>query len=92
MKFRMEINALRAFSVLAVFLYHIKMPSTQLPLLSGGFLGVDVFFVISGYLISQVINDEILSRGKFDFGRFYLKRYRRIFPAFVVMLVLVTII
>ena len=90
MNFRIDINALRAISVLSVFLYHLRNPINDMPLLSGGFLGVDIFFVISGFLISKIINDEIERTKKFNISAFYLRRFRRIFPAFFVMLLIVT--
>jgi peptidoglycan/LPS O-acetylase OafA/YrhL len=77
--FRYEINALRAFAVLAVLAYHFKLPGV-----SGGFAGVDVFFVISGYLISAQILDA-QARGDFSYKRFYVARLRRIFPALLVV-------
>jgi peptidoglycan/LPS O-acetylase OafA/YrhL len=77
--FRYEINALRAFAVLAVLAYHFKLPG-----ISGGFAGVDVFFVISGFLISSQILDA-QARGNFSYRRFYSARLRRIFPALFVV-------
>lgn len=79
--FRFEINALRAFAVLAVMAYHFGVPG-----FSGGFAGVDVFFVISGFLISsQVLSAS--ERNAFSFGSFYNSRLRRIFPALFVVVV-----
>src|SRR5210317_1184710 len=73
--FRQDINGLRAIAVLAVVFYH-----AELELFKGGWLGVDIFFVISGYLISNIIISE-LNEGTFSFKNFYLRRVRRIFPA-----------
>ena len=73
--FRQDINGLRAIAVLAVVFYH-----TDLELFKGGWLGVDIFFVISGYLISNIIISE-LNDGTFSFKTFYLRRVRRILPA-----------
>lgn len=78
--YRPEIDGLRAIAVLSVVIFHIN-PSW----LRGGFLGVDIFFVISGYLISGNIFRD-LDRGSFSFKRFYEKRIRRIFPAFLLVL------
>jgi peptidoglycan/LPS O-acetylase OafA/YrhL len=73
--YRADIDGLRAIAVLAVVLFHAKVPG-----FSGGFVGVDVFFVISGYLITKIIEGE-LQRGNFSFLGFYERRIRRIFPA-----------
>lgn len=77
--FRPDINALRAFAVLAVVAYHYGMPGAQ-----GGFAGVDVFFVISGFLIGSHIL-AAHQRGHFSFAGFFRARLRRIFPALAVM-------
>jgi peptidoglycan/LPS O-acetylase OafA/YrhL len=71
---------LRALAIIPVVLFH-AFPA----LLSGGFVGVDVFFVISGYLISKIILVEN-SKGTFSFARFYGRRIRRIFPALIIVL------
>jgi peptidoglycan/LPS O-acetylase OafA/YrhL len=76
--FRKDIQGLRAFAVLAVVFFHIS--PTRLP---GGFLGVDVFFVISGYLIIGFICRDLYN-GQFKLSHFYIKRIRRLFPAFFV--------
>ena len=73
--FRHDINGLRAVAVLAVIFYH-----ADIRLFKGGWLGVDIFFVISGYLISNIIISE-LNEGTFTFKNFYLRRIRRILPA-----------
>ncbi len=78
--FRNDINGLRAISVLAVVFYH-----ADVPFFDGGWLGVDVFFVISGYLISNIIISE-LNENKFSFGNFYIRRAKRILPALFSML------
>lgn len=81
MKHRKEIDGLRAIAVVAVILCHAGVP-----FLPGGFLGVDVFFVISGFLITTLIVDHFHA-GTFSIWAFYGKRARRILPAlFVVML------
>ncbi len=71
-----EIDGLRAIAVLGVLLFHLD--ANVLP---GGFVGVDVFFVISGFLISRLIVNEVNQTGSFNFGHFYLRRIRRLFPA-----------
>ena len=73
--FRHDINGLRAIAVLAVVFYH-----AEIELFKGGWLGVDIFFVISGYLISNIIISE-LNNGTFSFKNFYLRRVKRILPA-----------
>lgn len=73
--FRADINGLRAWAVVAVVLYHFGIPG-----FSGGFVGVDVFFVISGYLMTRIIVSG-LSEGRFSLLQFYAARARRIVPA-----------
>ena len=75
MKYRPDIDGLRALAIIPVVLYH-----TEFALFSGGFVGVDVFFVISGYLITFIINEEI-KQDRFTVTGFYERRIRRIFPA-----------
>jgi len=80
LKYRPEIDALRAIAVIAVIIYHAKIYFLGHLLFAGGYYGVDIFFVISGYLItSKIFND--LKIKKFSFKSFYLKRARRILPA-----------
>ena len=74
LKYRPSINTLRAISVIGVLLYHFEYS-----LFEGGWLGVDVFFVISGYLISNIIFSE-LNNGTFKFKHFFNRRIKRIFP------------
>ncbi|MDX2158810.1 MAG: acyltransferase family protein [Hyphomicrobiaceae bacterium] len=71
-----EIDGLRALAVLAVLLFHVEIHG-----LGGGFVGVDVFFVISGFLITRLILREIDATGRFNFVRFYTRRTRRLMPA-----------
>ena len=88
LKYRPEIDGLRAIAVLSVIIYHAKIKIFGYRLLEGGFLGVDVFFVISGYLITSIIFKEFKETGKFSFLNFYERRIRRIIPAlFFVILV-----
>jgi peptidoglycan/LPS O-acetylase OafA/YrhL len=75
MKYRREIDGLRALAVLPVILFH-----ADFNLFSGGYIGVDVFFVISGYLITKIILAE-LKQGNFSIISFYERRARRILPA-----------
>jgi peptidoglycan/LPS O-acetylase OafA/YrhL len=85
-KYRPDIDGLRAVAVLSVMLGHLN-----LTYLNGGFIGVDIFFVISGYLISSIILTEI-EESRFTILGFYERRVRRIFPALFFMLLVVSII
>lgn len=80
LKYISAIDGLRALAVLAVLFYHL-----DIPLFKGGFMGVDIFFVLSGFLITRIIHTELLA-GEFSFLRFYARRVRRIFPALFVMM------
>jgi peptidoglycan/LPS O-acetylase OafA/YrhL len=79
-KYRADIDGLRAVAVLAVVLFH-AFPGW----IKGGFVGVDIFFVISGYLISTIIFEN-LERGTFSFAEFYARRIKRIFPALLLVM------
>ena len=81
-KFYKEINSLRALSIIAVLIYHSEITLYGIQL-TGGYLGVDVFFVISGFLISNLIYQEYSIKNKINFYKFYIKRARRIFPLIV---------
>lgn len=80
MKYRPEIDGLRALAVVPVVIHH-----TQSGLLTGGAAGVDVFFVISGFLITQILIQDLMT-DRWSLARFYERRARRIFPALFVML------
>lgn len=75
MQYRAEIDGLRTLAVMSVTLFHFEMFHIK-----GGFLGVDIFFVISGFLMTYLITEE-LREGRFSFSEFYLRRARRILPA-----------
>jgi peptidoglycan/LPS O-acetylase OafA/YrhL len=79
------LDGLRAIAVLAVVTYHFSPAS-----LTGGFLGVDIFFVISGYLITRLLAVEFLGAGRIDLKRFYVRRARRLLPALAVVLAVVS--
>jgi peptidoglycan/LPS O-acetylase OafA/YrhL len=83
---RADIDGLRAIAILSVVAYH-----TELPLFPGGFVGVDVFFVISGYVITRMLLDEIRRTGTISLLTFYARRARRLMPAFF-LVALVTLI
>lgn len=84
--FRLDINGLRAWAVLAVVFYHFGVAG-----FSGGFSGVDVFFVISGYLMAGIVVGG-LRDGKFSLLDFYLSRARRIVPALLVVVAVVLVV
>lgn len=86
MKYRADIDGLRALAVLPVVLYHAAVPGFP-----GGFVGVDIFFVISGYLICGMIDADIRS-GSFSLGNFYKRRILRILPALFVMFLVTSIL
>lgn len=80
MKYRREIDGLRTVAVLPVILFHAGFT-----VFSGGFVGVDVFFVISGFLITTILLGELES-GTYSIARFYERRARRILPALFLVL------
>ena len=86
-KYLPSIDSLRAIAVIAVIIYHID--ANYLP---GGFLGVDLFFVLSGYLISSLIIKEYKSTGTVNLYNFYVRRARRLLPAVYFMITVVLII
>jgi len=80
--YRPEIDGLRAIAVVPVVLFHAGLPG-----FSAGFIGVDIFFVISGFLITKILVDE-LKQGRFSIARFYERRTRRILPALFLVILL----
>ena len=86
--YRPEIDGLRTIAVLSVILYHAQIVVFGHNFFKGGFVGVDIFFVISGYLISRILLSELFEKGKVNFMQFYERRARRILPIlFTVFLV-----
>ena len=81
--YRNELDGLRAIAVLSVIIYHAKLTSKGFSLLPGGFLGVDIFFVLSGFLITGILIDKSPT-----LFQFYKSRIDRIYPALLLMLVL----
>jgi len=81
------LDGVRALAVLGVLLYHGDLTWMQ-----GGFLGVDVFFVLSGFLITTLITEEFERSGRINFGKFYLGRARRLLPALLLMLFVVGLV
>lgn len=88
--YRAEIDGLRALAVIFVLLYHAEISIHDHELFSGGFLGVDIFFVISGYLITKIIVKK-LEKNNFSIVEFYERRIRRIVPALSIVLIVTTI-
>ncbi|WP_426475532.1 acyltransferase family protein [Chryseobacterium balustinum] len=80
MQFRKDIQGIRALAFFLVFIFHLN--TSWLP---GGFIGVDIFFVISGFLMTSIIVDQ-KNRNTFSYYDFYLKRLKRIFPAYVIFI------
>lgn len=85
-KYRPDIDGLRTIAVVPVVLFHAGVPG-----FTGGYVGVDIFFVISGFLITLILIDE-LERGTYSITQFYERRIRRIFPALFAMLTFVAIV
>ncbi|RED18267.1 acyltransferase family protein [Pontivivens insulae] len=84
--YRPEIDGLRAIAVGAVVLYHAEFIAGSASPVSGGYLGVDIFFVISGYLITSILVNQI-GNGTFSFATFYARRIRRLLPALMAVIV-----
>lgn len=82
--YRADIDGLRAIAVLAVVLYHLKLPG-----FGAGFVGVDIFFTISGFLIFSILYTEFAANGRVDWLGFYARRIRRLLPEATVMIVTV---
>ncbi len=76
LEYRPDIDGLRSFAVLAVVLFHL-----DIPFLSAGFIGVDIFFVISGFLITRLIKHELEVSASLSYSEFYLRRARRLLPS-----------
>lgn len=85
MNYRPDIDGLRAIAVLAVVIFHLGVPGFQ-----GGYVGVDVFFVISGYLITSLILAQH-AEGRFSFAQFYARRVRRLFPPLIATVLATTL-
>ena len=90
--FRFDIQSLRAISVILVIFYHFNFTLNGKPLFPGGFIGVDIFFIISGYVISNLILKEIREKNNFEFFVFFEKRLRRLIPALYFFLFVIFLI
>jgi peptidoglycan/LPS O-acetylase OafA/YrhL len=87
LSYRPDIDGLRALAIVSVVAYHVGLPGVP-----GGFVGVDVFFVISGCLITGLLLDEIRTTGTIDLLGFYARRARRLLPAFCLVLAVTSIL
>ena len=85
-KYRPEIDGLRTISVVSVIIYHADFLMNGNKILPGGFFGVDVFFVISGFLITSLMMSEFHKSGTISIPNFYLRRARRLLPALLVVM------
>ena len=85
LSYRRELDGLRALAVVAVIVYHANLELFGFQIFQGGFFGVDVFFVLSGYLITGIIREQ-MGKGTFSFRDFYWRRAKRIVPALLTML------
>ena len=86
--YRPEIDGLRAIAVGVVILYHSQISIFGYQFFEGGFIGVDIFFVISGYLITSIILNELFNTGTFSFKNFYERRIRRILPVLLFVILI----
>jgi peptidoglycan/LPS O-acetylase OafA/YrhL len=86
--YRSEIDGLRAIAVVAVILYHSQITIFSYQPFKGGFIGVDIFFVISGYLITSIVLKELITTGSFSLKNFYERRIRRIFPVLLLVMLI----
>lgn len=86
LKYRPDIDGMRALAVIPVCIFHAGLPGFP-----GGFCGVDVFFVISGYLMARLIEQDLLA-GRFSVSQFYARRARRILPALFVLLLICSVV
>ena len=85
--YRPHLDGLRAVAVYLVVLFHAGSG-----VFSGGYIGVDVFFVLSGYLVTQLLLRDLAGRGSIRFGRFYARRFRRLLPAAFVALIVTAVV
>lgn len=88
LKYRPDIDGLRCIAIISVIFYHLDLKINNHFFFQGGFLGVDIFFVISGYLITRILLNEFYTNKKINFANFYERRARRILPMlfFIILL------
>jgi len=87
MTYRKDIQAFRAIAILLVMASHFQLPG-----FGSGFIGVDIFFVVSGYVITRLIDSEISTTGRFDYLNFYARRFNRLVPALLLMLSVILVL
>ena len=90
--YRPEVNGLRGIAVMGAVFYHAEMIFESFRIFPGGFLGVDVFIVISGYLMTSIILKEYQKTHSFSFGNYYKRRIRRLLPALLVVIFFTSIV
>ena len=91
-KYRPDIDGLRAIAVIFVVLFHSQITVFGIQFFSGGYIGVDIFFVISGYLITSILLKELYLKKKINFNYFYQRRIRRLIPALLAVMIFSTLI
>ena len=91
-KYRPDIDGLRAIAVIFVVLFHSQITVFGIQFFRGGYIGVDIFFVISGYLITSILLKELYLKKKINFNYFYQRRIRRLIPALLVVMIFSTLI
>ena len=89
--YRSDIDALRGYSIIFVILYHSRFYYNDFFLFSGGFIGVDIFFVITGYLITKLLVTEYNSNKKINILDFFERRIRRLIPVLILVLLIASI-
>ncbi|MDC1049672.1 acyltransferase family protein [Candidatus Pelagibacter sp.] len=86
--YRPELDGLKAIALIGIIFYHLPISIDGFQLFSGGFFGIDIFFVISGYLITSIILRELVLTGSFSFKNFYEKRIRRVIPTLLFVILI----
>lgn len=82
-----QLDGLRGIAILIVLFFHAKFP-----FFSGGYIGVDIFFVLSGFLITSLLIQEFIKNGTIDFKKFYIRRFKRLFPALFFFILIYSIL
>lgn len=91
-RYHPALDGLRAVAVIAVVLYHAGATTDSVDLAPGGFLGVSVFFTLSGYLVTTVLLRDLRADGRIDIGRFWVRRVRRLVPASLMVVIVVALL